>query len=62
MALLEDPKGIELVMGLGSCRRAAGIGFEGTHRSTNGSKTTEVSERGGGDSEAQVAAVFRSFT
>ena len=47
MALLEDPKGIELVMGLGSCRRAAGIGFEGTHRSTNGSKTTEVSERGG---------------
>ena len=46
MALLEDPKGTELVMGLGSCRRAAGIGFEGTHRSTNGSKMTEVSEGG----------------
>ena len=61
MALLEDPKGTELVMGLGSCRRAAGIGFEGTHRSTNGSKMTEVSE-GGDDSEVQVAVVFRSFT
>ena len=34
MALLEHPKGTELVMGLGSCRRAAGIEFEGTHRST----------------------------